>query len=671
MAKIQVWSQEEAQKELQKRLNFSRQARSKMEKNWYDSEKIAYATSFTQAGRASYQTSMDQAAEGVDGSSADVNISYAFKNFRFLHAQLSANPPSCVARPASNDPSDRQKADAADRLIRHAIRQRNLQEKVDQTSLQTLLYGTGFLKTVWDAHKGAILEVDEDNNLITEGDLDFSVPATWDIFVDPDADCWDDVRFVFERMFLPVEEALFRWPEAREAIEQAKISNGNSNDYMYTQNGTSPYLGKEKFDVVEVYEYWEKGLPTNAYLGRYAVCLKDGKTLDKVKPSPFRFKPADDEKAKYEIAGLPYHIFTDVDVPQMIWGKSFLDYIAPIQDTMNRLDSLNLDNIQAHGVTRLLIPDATEITEMITNSPWDVVKMTGTQPPFFMGAPQGMPMVDKLREQIRTGIDDISGVNESMFGQQSRETAGFAMQYAANQGNMIRKRLFNKYAMFTESIFRAYLNLIRKHWTTSRVIYVLGKEKALEAVEIKGADISGGFDLIVEYGQSLSLDPMTRRQEIMSLQPIFEKAGVPTRVSLKMMKLNELEGLYDMMQLAEDRQREIFEEMVATQVYLPPEELQDHENMLAYAMQYIMTTEYKYLDDTSKALIKQHVKDRAGLAAQERAGMPGGMPGVSQVPGAQAGGPMSPGPNAQSAQLPAQEAAPAGAQPAGTPPNPQ
>jgi hypothetical protein len=271
-----------------------------------------------------------------------------------------------------------------------------------------------------------------------------------------------------------------------------------------------------------------------------------------------------------------------------------------------------------------------------------------------------MPTVDKLREQIKMGIDDLSGVNEAMFGQQSRETAGFAMQYAANQGNMIRKRLFNKYAMFVESIYRSYLNLVRKHWTTSRTIYVLGKEKALEAVEIKGADISGGFDLIVEYGQSLSLDPMTRRQEIMSLQPIFEKAGVPTRVSLKMMKLNELEGLYDMMQLAEDRQREFFEEMIATQIYLPPEELQDHENMLAYALQYVMTTEYKYLDDTSRALIKQHIKDRAALAAQEKA-----TPGVSQVPGAQPGGPMTSGPNVQSAQLPAESPAPAGAQPAG------
>lgn len=662
MAKIVIWSPEEAQKELKKRLNFSQIARSRIEKHWYDSEKVAYATSFSAEGRSYFNNTIDNAQTGVDSSSADVNISYAFKNLRFLHAQMSANPPSCISRPSTNDPSDRQKADAADRLIRHAIRNLKLQDKIDNVSLNCLLYGTGFLKTVWNPHMGSIIEADEEGNIVTEGDLDFSVPSTWNIFIDPDADCWDEVRFVFERMFIPYEEALFRWPDQKDILEKAKLSNMSVSDNMYAAStSTMPYITKDKFDIIEVYEYWEKGLPTNAYLGRYSVCLKDGSLLEPIKPSPFRFQPAEDEKAKYEVAQLPYHILTDVDIPQFVWGKSFMDYVAPMQDTLNRLDSLNLDNIQAHGVMRMILPETVEVSEMITNSPWDVVKITGNQPPFFMQAPQTMPAIDKLRDQVKLGIDDMAGVNESMFGQQSREMAGFAMQYATNQGNMIRHRLFNKYAICVESIYKAYLNLVRKYWTTSRCIRVLGKEKALEAVEIKGADIDGGYDLVVEYGQSLSLDPMTRRQEIMSLMPMFEKAGVPPRVTMKMLKLNELEGLYDMMQLAEDRQREIFEEMIATGIYVPPEELMDQENMLAYAMQYVMTTEYKYLDQTSKNLIKQHIKDRSALAAQEKQ-----QAGVSSVPGAQAGGPMTPGPNVAGPTPPpaSQEVAPGGAQPA-------
>lgn len=663
MAKIQSWSPEEAQQELRKRLGFAQQARRNPERYWRDAEQTVFGTGYNTVQRTNFYSNIDHSLESVDNSDADVNVSYAFKNIRFLHAQMSANPPSAIARPASNDPEDRQKADAADRLIRHAIRTYKMQEYSDQACLNTLVYGTGVLKVIWDSNLGAILDVDEDGNILTEGDIEISVPNMWDMFIDPDASTWDKVRYVFERKIMPYEQAVYLWPEKQELLKQIrqKYTSG-ANQYLQS-GGTNPHIRKEQYDVVEIYEYWERGLPTNAYLGRYGVCLKDGEIIEPLRPNPHRFKPADDQKARYEVADLPFHLLTDIDVPNLVYGKSVLDYIAPIQQTMNRLDSLNLDNIQAHGATKMVLPESAEIAEQITTSPWDVVRITGNQPPFMMSPPNTMPTIDKLREQVRMGIDDMAGVNESMFGQQSRETAGFAMQYATNQGNMIRRRLFNKYAMFVESIYKGYLNLIRKHWDTKRTIYVLGKEKALEAVEIQGADISGGYDLIVEYGASLSLDPMTRREEILSLQPIFEKAGVPVRVSLKMMKLNELEGLYDMMQLAEDRQREIFEEMIANNTYIPPEEFQDHVNMLAYAMQYVMTTEYKYLEEDKKALVKQHIRDRGALSAQEAAGQmpnPGGplqpgpgagMPGESPLAGASPLAPEAPA-EAAPAQLP-------------------
>lgn len=661
MPKITHWSPEEAKKELRKRLSQAQQARSPYEKFWQDSERIVYGTGYNSTQRSNFLSPLDINLQEVDDGDADVNVSYAFKNLRFLHAQMSANPPTCVARPASNDPEDRRKADAADRLIRHAIRTYKMQEHVDRASLQCLLYGTAILKLVWNPHKGAILDIDEEDNIITEGDLDISIPNLWDVFMDPDADVWEEVRYIYQRKMMPFEEAVFMWPEKRELLENIRQEHVSASSSHLEQGGRNPYIRKDRYDVVEIYEYWEKGLPTNGFLGKHAICTKSGDLLGPVKANPHKFKPSEDEEARYEVAQLPFHLFTDIDLPNSYFGKSVIDYIAPIQQTMNRLDSLNLDNIQAHGAARLVLPETAEIAEQITNTPWDVVRITGNQAPYFMSSPNSMPTIDRLREQVRGGIDDMAGVNESMFGQQSRETAGFAMQYATNQGNMIRRRLFNKYAMFVEQVYKSYLNVVRKHWDTRRTIYVIGKEKALEAVDIKGADISGGFDIVVEYGASLSLDPMTRREEIMNLQPLFEKAGVPVRVTLKMMKLNELEGMYDMMQLAEDRQREIFEEMIATNIYIPPEELEDHENMLAYALQFRMTTEFKYLDEDLKVLIIQHIKDRSTLAAQEAAQMGAGQPG--QMPG----GPGVPGPAPMPGELPEEEV-PAGGAPAPIPP---
>lgn len=633
MPRIVTWdTPEKATKELSQRLQYAVEDKRDRQYRWEENERILFNVRGGNSVSANLSYSYDSdvpAVDGVDQSNSNVGTNFSFKNLRFIHAQLSANPPSVVPRPTSNDPDDRRKADAADRLIRYAMRQYNMQELVDGASLNTLIYGTGFIKTFWDAEGGDILEVNEETGEITmEGAFAAMIINPWDIFVDPDATTWEGVRYVFERMWMPYEEACYMFPEKKDLLEQYRVQN--AKQYSGYDKTIHSAVEKNYFDVVEVYQYWEKGTPMNGYLGRYCWCTRDGLLLTPVQANPERYKSANTSEVPRAV--LPYHQFTDIDIPNNFWGKSFVEFATALQDNLNRLDSVILENVQAHGVARIVLPEGAEIQDdSITNSPWDIVKITGTQPPHFMEPMPLPPGMTQLRDMMKVGIDDVSGVNESMFGQQSREQSGFSMQYATNQGNMIRRRLFNKYVLFVENIYRRYLQIVQKHWSTPRTIHVLGKEKAFEAIDLKGADIAGGYDLVVEYGASLSLDPTTRREEIMTLMPLFEKAGISTGEVLKMLKLNELGNMYDMLELAEDRQREIFEEMSSTGMYIPPEELQAHPEMLAWAYRYLMTVEFKYLKEEQKSLIRRHVREREQLAAQQQSsaaaqGAPGPAP---------------------------------------------
>ena len=661
MAKLVMWTEDQAKQELTKRLNFAMDVRARGEQEWIDNERVVYSTrdsqASNQAGSLVDGESIRNGQPGVNNDDTDVSINYAFKNFRFIHSQLAANPPSVIPRPTSSDPSDRRKADAADRLIRFSLREYVLKEKVDQCSLHTLLYGTGFIKSYWDADKGEITQFDEaTGELKTEGDFCFTTPSPWDIWLDPDAACWADVKYIFERVLIPYEEACFRFPDKKEVIDKAR----RQQDEGRSEAGQSA-LSRRSYDVVEVYQYWEKGMPYNGYQGRFCYHLKDGQLLSPVAPNPFRFSPPSDRgvdhpennAVKKELparAGLPYHIFTDVDVSNTVWGKSGISYQAPLQDMHNRMNNAMLENLQAHGVARLLLPSGCEVTEdSFTNSPYDIVKITaGSGDPKFI-EPMAMPAaMTQMLQQVKSGIDDMAGVNENMFGQQSREQSGFSMQYATQQGNLIRHRLFVKYTMLVESVYRAYLNMVRKYWQLPRTIRVLGKEKAYEALDIAGADIDGGYDLAVEYGASLSLDPTARREEMITLMPLFEKAGVEPRTIMQMLKLNELEGVYDKVQMSADRQREIFEQMIAKTLYLEPRELQDHKNMLAFAYDYIMTSEFSYLEERHKLLVEQHIRAREQFAAAGPAAQAGADAGAGGQPNpAQLGAPAAalPGPN--------------------------
>jgi hypothetical protein len=527
-----------------------------------------------------------------------------------------------------------------------------------QASYYALLFGTGFIKTNWDVNGGEPIDMDpESGELTMEGDVEFRAISPRNLFVDPDAVRWSEVKYVMELIQMPYEEALYRFPDKEDALkkfrrEQVGFAPSEAQVYQ-NQFRTTPY------DVVEIYQYWEKGLPYNGMIGRHCHFLSDGTLLTELQPNPFRFaSPKDrglsepgqvavEEKSDLlATAYLPYHILTDIDVGGSIWGRSFIAYEAPLQATYNRVLSSLLDCVQAHGVTRVLLPEGAEIADKaITNSPWDIVRYTGNQQPSFM-EPMPFPAdASNFLQLLKQGGDDMAAVNESMFGQQSREQSGFSMQYATNQGNMIRRRLFDKYVTLVEQVYKAYLNLIRKHWNEPRTVLVLGKEKAFEAIDLQGADISGGFDLVVEYGASLSLDPTSRRQELLQLFPIFQQAETDPAAKklLSMLRLNELEGMYDRIQLAADRQREIFEEMIASDIYIAPGEAEDDVNMLAWASDYRMSAEFKYLKQEAQVLVLRHIQERAARVGQAAAGPEGGATGggaPGELPVVPGGAPM-------------------------------
>lgn len=637
--KLDTWDEAKTKAEILKRYKNASSARSSLvEDRWIRNERTVYAsTSFQNLSylQNSLESNYSTGIPSIDGSNSDVNSAQVFKNFRFIHAQMSSNPPTVAMRPASSDQEDHRKADAADRIVRWALRKYNLQEKVDQLSLNALLYGTAFIKTVWDASRGDIMGFDKEKEEIQlEGDIAITVPFLWNMYVDPDARSWDECKYVLEEVYMDFNEALIRF--GRDKEDQLKAAM--IEDKQATQVGKSSNLQQSHYNSVRLIEYWEIGLPSNGYLGRFCITTINGDVLEPCRPSPYRFKaagavskiessdlPDEVKEARIESlpekAHLPYHVLSDIDIPNMIWGKSFVEYASQLQDNLNKMDTAVLDNIQAHGVARMILPESAEINEeSLTNSPWDVVKITGNQPPYFMSPPQLMPDMTTARVNHQQAIDAVSGVNENMFGQQSREQSGASMQYATNQGNMVRRRLFNKYVLAVESLYKGILNLVRKHWTVARVIHVIGKEKALEAIDVKGSDIDGGYDVVGEYGVTLSLDPITRREEILTLQPLFEKAGVPARTGLRMLKLNELEGMYDKLDMAANRQKAIFDEMIATGRYIAPKRFRDHENMIAWALDYFMSQEFESLPEDIQALCERHIEERTKVAASETSG---------------------------------------------------
>lgn len=625
--RIQTWDKKQAEKELKKRRKRAEDRRSRLEPGWLENEELLF-TRFgeAQGSEAAYSTALGNIRalreERTDGSYMDIN--YAFRHLRFIHAQMSNNPPSVIPKPTSSEHKDRQAAIAADKFVQHARRKFKMQERIDLTSLMALVSGTGYHRIFWDTTKGEALDADEQSKEVTmTGDITSEPVSYWDIYLDPDAQTWDEVGWLFHRHRMPFEEAMARWPEKEEKLRELrgkKKGDGRIQPFNAVED--------EESDTVEVWEYWERGLPWNGLLGRHAFQLEDGCLLADVEENPF-------PKAQ-----LPYDCLTDIDVPGQVYGKTFVDYIAHIQDILNRLDSQVLDGVKAHAVVRMVVVNGQANEEGITNENWEIVPVSTAGEVHFVNPPSLMPDLYKLRESIIIGMEALAGVNESMYGQVKREMSGYSLQTAIDAGNMVRSRLFNKYKMFVENIYSKYLLLVQEHYADKRKVIVAGEEDALSVAYLSGADLEGGFDVTVEFGTSFSLSPAGRREEIMQLAPFLEKAGVSPKTMLNMMRLNEIDTVIDLATLGQKRQTEIFEEMISTymttglETYIAPEKNEDHASMMEQCKLFRMSAKWKTLPPPLRALLDRHIDDRMALMAQQAApAMPPGMvPGGAPVP---------------------------------------
>ena len=625
MPKIQAWTEQDWKEQLLTRLDRARKYREQFEGQWRENASIYGNVSGREESQfnISFDNIIELESGEVDNGDSAISINEIFKYIRFWHSQMSANPPSVIVRPTSPDPGDRRKADAGDRIARHLRKELCAQEVADERNNNTLIYGIGYSKVMWDKNIGDMVDVNEETGDVNlEGDHKLYAPSVEDVWLDPDATRKQDVRWIVERRFVPLEEAIFQHPDhAKHLTEMTAARDRHEYNKIIDTESQQDISGK-----VELLEYWEKGAPINGGVGRYACFLADGTLLEYGKNPHYQH-------------GLPIKILTYIDIPGQVYGKSVIEYTSRVQDMMQRMDSATLDAIQAHGVVRMALHEATDIEdEALSNSNWDYIKYGGSTPPHFINPPQLMPDMWNLRETMAMAIKDMFGINDSMLGIQKREQSAVSQQTSIESGTMIHRRLMTKFAMVTEEEYRDLLGICRTKWDTPRQVLVIGKEKAFEAADFSSADIEGGFDLEVEYGTSLPLDPNMAREQLMLLMPALKEAGVSMKEILRRFRLNEVEATLDIMDLASDRQREIFEEMIAkvdegVAEYIAPAEMEEHQGMLEYAYVYRMSSEFKYLDPEAQRLIEQHIREREYILTKQQTPQAPAGPGVQALPG--------------------------------------
>jgi len=627
MAKVIKWKKEEAKKVLMKHIEDHNEYVKKQEPIWGLSEATYKNEFYTEFN------SSTQAFAAVDKEfewSARVSGNHSFSFIRLLHSKLISNPPTIASYPLSSEMQDRDAAKAADKIARHQRKSLKIDSIDSEVALSALLYGTGIKKIGWDPDSGEIIDR-EGNEVTMEGNVKALAVNIRNFYCDQQADSWEEAKWCFHKIILKKEEAEYRYPKHEGLFTVGKEINSFSAKNQAKE--------KDK-DTVVIYEYYEKARPINGMEGRFVVATKDGEILE-------------DNKLPYSHGILPFEIFTDIDIPQQIFGKGIMEMLQDPQDTINRLLSQIVENINTHTVIRLAIPEEAGVNEdTITNKPVDIIKIQGgPQNAPIQLTPSSLPNhIFKFYDMLVNVMEHVSGVRQVSRGTAPKTLSGFAMQFLQEQDEKVLLQLHNKWKRYHVNSYRQILMLVKEFWKEDRQVALVGKNNDVEIDAFSGANLEGRFDIDYEYGTNLPSDPSAKRQAIMEL--IDRGLIKDEKVALRLLELGELEEVYDTSIKAKQQQKREMESLLqGEQVEIF--EREDHAAHLEVLYEYINDKDYRdAIEPDIREIINEHARQheeivKVKLGGQGEPGQeppPQGLPPEGGVAPEGAGGGMPPMP---------------------------
>ena len=545
------------------------------------------------------------------------SANHTFTFIRALHSQLMSNEASVAISSSTSDQKDKDAAIAADNVAVYEKRRLDLDSYVSKQVLDGLLYGTGIMKTYWDSQDGEFFmdtnsETGE-SEMVFDGNTKLMNISPRNFFFDPTATNWKEVVWCLEKKYMDLEEAHRWFPEQKKMIKEDTDMKRYSEDEMTHEKVSGMTI---------LWEYWERAHPRNDMKGKYILMNQEGKVLK-------------EEDHPYEHKKLPYSIFTDIDLPSTLWGKSVIELLEDPQKSINKLLSQMLENTNLHSVIRLYLPDGAGVPEdSITDKPIDIIRGSSGQGKPEQLQPASLPShMFRIYETLIGIMEHIAGMRGYSRGDMQKVVSGFAAQLMIEQDQKVHIQLHNKYKANIEEIFRQVLSVSKQHWKEERNIAVLGEDKEYEYLKYKGMHLEGRYDVRVQYGTSLPNDPVARRQAIMELydKGLFEEKGKD--FVLRLLDLGDVAGAFDSAKEARKRQKEEIEIIKRTKQTFEPREFEDHESHLDELYDYAQTKEFEYLEEEVKRLIEAHTKTHEGIVDQLKQGqMPEGQEGMPLPP---------------------------------------
>lgn len=474
-----------------------------------------------------------------------------------LLSKYTKTKPIISATPGSASDHDVKAAQMAEDLLEYWWHDLHLDDALEEALLWGIIAGQGFWKITWDEQAGKAMRflmgpdgkpivndalaemfrgqletmgIPPQEQVVYMGDIKVEALSPFNVFLDPAAKTWKDVKYAICVHYLDPDEIKARWN-----IEVQPDSVPLQVDSTLPFENSNSSVSKTVKAVYEGYFLPTPALPN----GRYVTWIT----------SPNKI--LEDAKWNFPTNELPLVKFPGVRVPGRIYDSSVVEHAVPLQKELNKTLSQVIEYKNLTIKPRVWAPIGS-LRQRMTNEPGAVYEFTpiaGLKPEIEK-LPTMPPYVFEHLKEISSRLKEVFALTEVTEGQVPPNVeAGVAIDLLQE---MSTDRLAPTIKLIESGLERAgqqMLSLAQQYYIEPRLLKIRGSGGSIQVRKFTQADIQGGVSVHVEAGSGL---PRTRAGRQARIQSYVEMGVLKPDQAWKYLDIADMKSVSKMFQADED-----------------------------------------------------------------------------------------------------------------------
>lgn len=381
--------------------------------------------------------------------------------------------------------------------------------KLPAQLIPMLVYGNAVWFVQWDGKDGEY------------GNISIKPVDPFNIFPDPLAESIDNSEFLVYATYRNANQIKQQFPEKASAIEGSRITMSElvaERDNNDTQDANQVLILEMWCrDWVTMDETVEGKKQLKYPKGRVITCLPELGIL------------LSDKKNPYKDGKFPFVLMKNYDIPFEFWGVGEVEQVMSPQHYVNELTNQIIDNAKNTANMQWIIDKNSGIGQgKLTNRPGLVIRKTpGSE--VRRDTPPAMP--NYVREQIevlKKDIQDISGVFDSLKGEQQGSVTAASAILALQEASQARIRLKIKLMEASLSeLAQIVYSRMQQFWKLDRWVRITDVEGNPSFREIGAQVLSNDYDLKVMAGSTMPVNRNAMLDLMIRLAQTNGEDGLP------------------------------------------------------------------------------------------------------------------------------------------------